>query len=193
MIKSALPFLGDSPHRLEILANNQKLAGSNQFVLSVSAAQETISQAMNDFDFTDFQATLKSIKDYAPAYTLPSHSTRLQSTTHHDFDENKFCKIGDGFVNYILQSLDDRLDTAAKEIVQNLCVFSCPSTHSSEELLKISEGITTIPAILSHLAKVDSEQCSVRFRVYQILGTLVISLNEAERTRSARCEELKAG
>ncbi|CAF1640730.1 unnamed protein product, partial [Adineta ricciae] len=201
----------------------------DQFSLNVSAARESISQAMNNFDFINFRATLNSIKDFAPTFTLPSHSTRLRNMMHNDFDENELRKMGDCFINHILNSLDDRFDTAAKEIVQNLCVFSSPSSRSTEELLnnsliqkytspanhkhkgvdgktyertdrpllnfkslkddvyafsKIVEGISTIPAILSQLAKFGSEQCPEWFRFYQILGTFAIGSNEAERTFS---------
>ncbi|CAF1535459.1 unnamed protein product, partial [Adineta steineri] len=198
----------------------------DQFAVNVSAARETISQAMNNFDFVNFRTTLNNIKDFTPAFSLASHSTRLQNMANDDFDENDLREMGDTFIKHILKSLDDRFDTAAKEIVQNLCVFSAPSNQSAEELLnnpliqkytspasykhkgtdgkhyeridhpllnfkslkdevhaflKITEGITTIPTILSQLAKFGSEQCYQWFRFYQILGTFAIGSNEAER------------
>jgi hypothetical protein len=199
----------------------------DQFALNVSAARESISQAMNNFDFISFRRTLNNIKDFAPMVALTSHSTRLQQqTTSIDIDENELRKMGNDFVQYVLESLDNRFDTEAKEIIENLCVFSSPSNRSPEDLLnnpliqkytspisykhkgvdgkiyerkdqpllnlkylkvdvyafyKITEGITTIPAILSQLAKFGSEQCSEWFRFYQVLGTFAIGSNEAER------------
>ncbi|CAF4194678.1 unnamed protein product, partial [Rotaria sordida] len=199
----------------------------DQFALNVSAARETISQAMNNFDFIKFRTTLNNIKDFSPVVTLTSHSTRLQEhTTSTDIDENELRKMGNDFVQYVLESLDNRFDAEAKEIIENLCVFSSPSNQSPEDLMnnpliqkytspisykhkgvdgkiyertdqpllnlkylkddvyafsKITEGITTIPAILSKLAKFGSEQCPEWFRFYQILGTFAIGSNEAER------------
>ncbi|CAF1531987.1 unnamed protein product, partial [Rotaria sordida] len=196
----------------------------DQFALNVSAARETISQAMNNFDFIKFRTTLNNIKDFSPVVTLTSHSTRLQQhTTSTDIDENELRKMGNDFVQYVLESLDNRFDAEAKEIIENLCVFSSPSNQSPEDLMnnpliqkytspisykhkgvdgkiyertdqpllnlkylkddvyafsKITEGITTIPAILSKLAKFGSEQCPEWFRFYQILGTFAIGLNE---------------
>ena len=46
---------------------------------------------------------------------------------------------------------------------------------------KIIEGVTTIPAILSKLARFGDKQCPEWFRFYQILGTFAIGSNEVER------------
>lgn len=199
----------------------------DQFSLNVSTARKTISQAMNNFDCISFRKTLHNIENVALVVTLTSHSARLQQqTTNTDVDENELRKIGDDFVQHVLDSSDSRFDTEAKEIISNLSVFSSPSNQSSEDLLnnpltqkytspisykhkgvdgkvykrtdqpllnlkylkgdvyafsKIIKGITTIPAILSKLAKFGSEQCPEWFRFYQILGTFAVGSNEAER------------
>jgi len=199
----------------------------DQFALNVSAARETISQAMNNFDFISFRTTLNNINDFAPVFTLTSHSTRLQQqSTSTDIDEGELSQMGNDFIQHVLQSLDNRFNTEAKEVIENLCVFSSPSNQSPDELLsnpliqkytssisythkgvdgkiyartdkpllnlkylkddvyafyKITEGVTTIPAILSKLAKFGSEQCPEWYRLYQIFGTFAVGSNEAER------------
>lgn len=201
----------------------------DQFALNVSAARATISQVMNVFDFAGFRTTLNDIKNFAPSVPLTSHSTRLQQqsmTIDIDFDENELRKMGDGFVEYVLKALDDRFNTEAKEIIENLSIFSSPSDHSPEVLLsnpliqkytspvgykhkgvdgkvyertdkplldlkhlkddvysfsKITEGLTTIPMVLSKLAEFGSEQCPEWFRFYQIIATFAVGSNEAER------------
>jgi hypothetical protein len=109
----------------------------DEFALNVNAARETISQAMNDFDFNSFRATLNDIKQYSPIYNLTSHSTRQQEQQliDNDVDEDELKNIGNQFVQNVLDSLDERFNTEAQEIIKNLCVLSCPSNQSAEELL----------------------------------------------------------
>ncbi|CAF1136480.1 unnamed protein product [Rotaria sordida] len=49
----------------------------------------------------------------------------------------------------------------------------------------IVENITSIPLILSRLAKFGSEQCPEWFRLYKILATFAVGSNEPERMFSA--------
>ncbi len=108
----------------------------DEFALNVNAAKETISQAMNNFDFISFRATLNNIKDHAPVTTLTSHSTRLQQrSTNTDIDEDELRKMGNNFVQHVLKSLDERFNAEAQELIQNLCILSSPSNQSTEELI----------------------------------------------------------
>jgi len=202
----------------------------DQFALNVKAARETISHAMDNFDFVSFRATFNAIKDLAPTATLTAHSTRLQNqSTNVDIDEDEFKKMGNDFIEHCLRSLDERFNAKAQEIIENLSILSSPSTQSPEELInnplikkytssttcihkgvdgkiyertdkpllnlqdlkndvyafhEIVENISSIPSILSTLAKHGSEQCPEWFRLYQILGTFAVGSNEAERTFS---------
>jgi hypothetical protein len=108
----------------------------DQFELSVSAARQTISKAMNSFDFTSFRTALNNVKDFTPTVPSTSQSTRVQQqSTSIDIDENELRKIGNNFVHNVLKSLNNRFNTKAQEIIENLCVFSSPSNQSPEDLL----------------------------------------------------------
>ncbi|CAF4546828.1 unnamed protein product [Rotaria sp. Silwood2] len=108
----------------------------DEFAVDVDAARETISPAMNNFDFISYRTTLSNIKEYAPLVQLTPHSTRFQQqSVNMDFDECELKTIGDDFVQNVLKSLDDRFNSEAKQIIQNLCIFSSPSNFSSEELI----------------------------------------------------------
>ena len=99
----------------------------DEFALNVNAARETICQAMDDFDFNSFRATLNDIKQYSPICNLTSHSTRQQQQSiDTNVDENELRNIGNQFVQNVLNSLDERFDTPAQEMIQSLCVLSCP-------------------------------------------------------------------
>jgi hypothetical protein len=204
----------------------------DQFALNVAAAQETIKNALDNFDFNTFQDTLNEIEKYAPQVQPTSRSTRFQqqhrSNSYFDLDELK--EIGGEFIQFFLKSLNHRFDNDAKEIIHNLCLLSSPSKMSPQEVmnnplitqytstisfrhkgvdnnyyertdkpllnyqdlkceihafLTLVGNITTIPLIISQLAKHGSEQCPEWYRLYQILGTFAIGSNEAERTFSA--------
>ncbi len=108
----------------------------DEFALNVNAAKETISQAMNNFDFVTFRATLNNIKEYAPINQLTSHSTRLQQQSiNTDIDEDELRKMGNDFIQHVLKSLDERFNAEAQEIIHNLCILSSPSNQSAEALL----------------------------------------------------------
>ncbi|CAF3712042.1 unnamed protein product [Rotaria socialis] len=111
----------------------------DEFAVNFDAARATISQAMNAFDFVTYKATLSNIKQYAPLTKLTSHSTRgQQQSANIDFDECELKTTGDEFVQNVLESLDDRFNGEAKQMIQDLCTFSSPSNLSPEELISNS-------------------------------------------------------
>ncbi|CAF3333398.1 unnamed protein product [Rotaria socialis] len=111
----------------------------DEFAVNFDAARATISQAMNAFDFVTYKATLSNIKQYALLTKLTSHSTRgQQQSANIDFDECELKTTGDEFVQNVLESLDDRFNGEAKQMIQDLCTFSSPSNLSPEELISNS-------------------------------------------------------
>jgi len=107
----------------------------DQFSCNVNAAKQTISQAMNKFDFSSFRATLNKIKTYAPVSKLTSHSTQLQETTSIDLNEDELRSMGNDFVQHVLKSLDERFNSEAQEIIQNLYILSSPSNQSPKQII----------------------------------------------------------
>ena len=135
----------------------------DEFALNVNAARETISHAMNDFDFHNFRATLNNIKQYSSTYSLTSHSTRQQQEQQlmgNELGEEELKVIGDQFVQNVLDALDERFNREAQEIIKNLCVLSCPSNQSAEELL-------TNPLIQKYSSRITYKHKGVDGQVYE--------------------------
>ncbi|CAF3776542.1 unnamed protein product [Rotaria sordida] len=183
----------------------------DEFVTHVDAARNTIKQSIEIFDFNQVRKILNDVQKYLPTVEPTFRSTRSQiQTIATDFDEEQFRDTGKTFINHFLQSLDDRFNTEAQELIKNIAVLSSPFKFSAEELLQnsliiqtdppllnyqqlkndvfafltIVGNITSITSITQRLAQHGSEQCPEWYKLFQILATFGIGLNEAERTFS---------
>ncbi len=141
--------------------------------MNVNAARETIAQAMNSFDFSSFQTTLNDIKNYAPVTNLTSHSTRQQQhqPISADFDEEGLRKMGNDFIQDVLQALDERFNTEAREIIENLCVFSSPTSRSPEELINN-------PLIQKYTSPITYTHTGVDGKVYERTDQAILNIQD---------------
>ncbi len=103
---------------------------------------------------------LECIKNYAPVTNLTSHSTRQQQSICADIDEEGLRKIGNDFIQHVLQALDERFNAEAKEIIENLCAFSSPSSRSPEELINN-------PLIKKYTSPITYTHAGVDGKVYE--------------------------
>jgi hypothetical protein len=146
----------------------------DDFSLNVNAARETIAQAMNSFDFSSFRTTLNDIQNYAPVTNLTSHSTRQQQQQQSisaDIDEEGLRKIGNDFIQHVLQALDQRFNAEAKEIIENLCVFSSPSSRSPEELINN-------PLIQKYTSPITYTHTGVDGKVYERTDQALLNIQD---------------
>lgn len=63
---------------------------------------------------------MNNIKDFGPVTNLSSYSIRLeQQRTTTNIDENELIDMDNHFVQDVLEALNDRFDTEAKELIEN--------------------------------------------------------------------------
>ena len=107
--------------------------------MHVDAAQNSIKNSIEMFDFNQVRKILNDVQNYLPTVEPTSRSTRAQvQQTPTNFDEEQFRATGKIFINHFLQSLDNRFNTEAQELIQNIAMLSSPSNFSAEELLQNS-------------------------------------------------------
>ncbi|CAF3696953.1 unnamed protein product [Rotaria sp. Silwood1] len=111
----------------------------DEFVTHVDAARNTIKQSIEMFDFNQVRKILNDVQKYLPTVEPTLRSTRSQiQAIATDFDEEQFRDTGKTFINPFLQSLDDRFNAEAQELIKNIAMLSSPLKFSAEELLQNS-------------------------------------------------------
>ncbi|CAF4991488.1 unnamed protein product [Rotaria sp. Silwood1] len=112
-------------------------SGLDEFSIHVDAARNTIKQVVEMFDFNQIRSILNDIQQYLPAIQPTFPSTRFQhQELSTDFDEEQCRAMGKTFINSFLQSLDDRFNAEAKQLIENIAILSSPFKYSAEQLLQ---------------------------------------------------------
>jgi hypothetical protein len=114
----------------------------DSFSLHVQAAAASISKTAQDFDFQSFKSLMKSLEQYAPTITATAHSTRCRrkeastTTFPEDLNEDELREDGEEMVASVLNSLSNKFDREAKELIESLTTLSMPSKLTPDELLR---------------------------------------------------------
>jgi hypothetical protein len=111
----------------------------DDFAIRVEAARNTIKQSIEMFDFNQVRTILNDIRQYLPVIQPTFRSTRAQhQSTSTDFNEEELRVIGKEFIIHFLQSLDNRFNTEAKQLIEGIVMLSSPFKCSVEQLLQNS-------------------------------------------------------
>ena len=133
----------------------------DEFSIHVDAARNAIKQSVEIFDFNQLRAVLNDIQQYLPVIQPTSRSTRSQhQPLSIDFDEEECRAIGKEFINSFLQSLDDRFNAEAKQLIENIVILSSPFKYSSEQLLQN-------PLISQYTSPVTYKHVAVNRQIYE--------------------------
>ena len=133
----------------------------DEFAMHVNAARDTIKQSLEKFDFNQLRKVLSDIQQYLPVVQPTSRSTRSQhQPTSANFDEEEFRAIGKVFIDNFLQSLDERFNAEAKQLIESIAILSTPSKYSAEQLLQNS-------LIIQYCSSITYKHTGVDRQVYE--------------------------
>ncbi|CAF2996418.1 unnamed protein product [Rotaria sp. Silwood2] len=152
----------------------------DSFSLHVQAATASISKVAQDFDFQSFKSLMWNLQQHAPTITATAHSTRHKrkevSTAifSEDFSEDDLRKDGEEIVMAILDSLSNKFDSEAKELVENLSMLSTPSKFTPDELLQ--NGL-----VHTYTNEISYEHTSVDKRKFKRTDSPLLNINRLKK------------
>ena len=133
----------------------------DEFSIHVDAARNTIKQLIETFDFNQLRRIFNNVQQYLPDILPTTRSTRSQyGSLAMDLDEEVCRVVGKEFVNYFLQSLDDRFNAEAKQLIENIAILSSPLKYSHEQLLQN-------PLIIQYTSPMAYKHIGVNRQIYE--------------------------
>ena len=133
----------------------------DDFAIHVEAARNTIKQSIEIFDFNQVRTILNDIRQYLPVIQPLFRSTRTQQhSTSADFNEEELRLIGKEFIIHFLESLDNRFNSEAKQLIESIHILSSPFKCSAEQLLQN-------PLIIQYCSSTTYKHTSVDRQTYE--------------------------